>query len=373
MFHFLPPPLNSIVPFLIVLGVLVFFHELGHYLAARWMGVHVEAFSIGFGRVLARWRDRRGTEWRISLLPFGGYVKLHGQERPEEVGSDVRALWQPGRTFHEKSVARRAVVIAAGPIANFLLASLLFAGMFAWQGRPVLRSDATLGEVSADSPAARAGLLPGDVVLRVDDAPVASFADLRALVQPRPDARITVTLRRATAVLTVPLTTTSRVEDGQKLGTLGVAAGIDYVPVSVPRALLAGTAQTWDVGRQILSGIGQIVSGHRGAGDVGGFLRIAQLSGQQAALGLASLVNLVAILSVNLGLINLFPIPVLDGGHLLFYLVEAVRGRPLPPRAIEYGFRAGIALIAALFVFAAWNDLTHLGVVRWVAGLVGSS
>lgn len=371
MFHFLPPPLNSIVPFVIVLGVLVFFHELGHYLAARWMGVHVEAFSIGFGRKLASWRDRRGTEWRISLLPLGGYVKLHGQERPEDASADVRATWIAGRTFHEKQVWRRAIVIAAGPLANFLLAAVLYSALFALHGQPTQRLDPVVGEVQADSPAARAGIVAGDVIERIDGAPVASFNDIRTLVQPRPDTTIAVTVRHGEQENVLSLVTSGRTEGGKRIGALGITNAIDYARLPPGEALAQGVLQTWDVSRQTLAGVWQMLSGQRGADDLGGPLRIAQLSGQVAALGLASLVNFVAVLSVNLGLINLFPIPILDGGHLLFYLAEALRGRPLPPRAIEYGFRAGLALLAALFVFATWNDLTHLGLVRWVAHLVG--
>jgi regulator of sigma E protease len=373
VFHFLPPPLNTIVPFVIVLGVLVFFHELGHYLAARWMGVHVEAFSIGFGKVIARWRDRVGTEWRLSALPLGGYVKLHGQERPEDASADVQALWIPGRTFHEKQVWRRAIVIAAGPVANFVLAALLYAALFAVQGEPIANLNAVVGEVQAGSPAAKAGLQPGDTILRIDDAPVATFKDIQTLVLPHPETSLRLTLRRGDEQRTVSLLTSARLQDGRRVGALGITNAFRYKPLGPGQALVQGVAQTYEVSRETLAGVWQMISHQRGTDDLGGPLRIAQLSGQVAALGFASLVSFVALLSVNLGLINLFPIPVLDGGHLMFYLFEALRGRPLPQRAIEYGFRAGLALLAALFVFATWNDLTHLGVVRWVAGLVGSS
>lgn len=371
MFQALPPPLSYAIPFVIVLGVLVFFHELGHYLAARWMGVHVEAFSIGFGKVIARWRDRVGTEWRISVLPLGGYVKLHGQERPEEASADVRAAWVAGKTFHEKEVWRRAIVIAAGPVANFVLAAFLYGCLFATQGQPIANPAAVVGDVEPGTPAARAGVLPGDTIVRVGDAPVATFHDLQALVLPHPDAPLQVTIRRQGADHVVSLVTASRRENGHRVGALGVTNAVSYRKLDLGEAALRGVAQTYEVSRQTLAGVWQIIAHDRGADELGGPLRIAQLSGQVAALGFASLVSFVALLSVNLGLINLFPIPVLDGGHLMFYLFEAVRGRPLPPRAIEYGFRAGLALLAALFVFATWNDLTHLGVVRWVAALVG--
>lgn len=371
MFHVLPPPLNSIVPFLIVLGVLVFIHELGHYLAARWMGVHVEAFSIGFGRVLTRWTDRRGTEWRLSWLPLGGYVKLHGLERPEDAPDEVRAAWRQGHTFHEKSVGARAVVIAAGPVANFLLAVLLYAALFATAGQPVALLTPVVGEVQAGSAAAHAGLRPGDRILEIDGQKVGDFNDIRRLVMPHPATAMALAVGRGAATETVQLTTDATPEEGHPVGTLGITSAVAYHRLSPPAAALAGVTQTWEMTRQTLVGVWQVVTGQRSAADLGGPLRIAQLSGQVAALGLATLVNFVAVLSVNLGLINLFPIPILDGGHLLFYLAEAVRGRPLPPRAVEYGFRAGFALIAALFVFVTWNDLTHLGLMHWVASVLG--
>lgn len=362
---------RSIMAFVIVLGVLVFIHELGHYLAARLCGIRVETFSIGFGRALARWTDRHGTVWKLGWLPLGGYVKMHGQERPEDVPEEVRAAWVPGQTFHEKSVGRRSFAIAAGPLANFLLAAVLFAGLFAVVGRPTIPP--VLGEVMADSPAARGGLRQGDRVLAIDGAPVQTFEDLRRIVAARPAQDIRVRLSRAGAELELPvLTGESSASDGQRTGMLGVRNGeAEYRRLDPISAVEAGIGQTWNVTVQTLAGLWGMIAGGKGTEDLGGPLRIAQISGQVAELGLASLVSLIAILSVNLALINLFPIPILDGGHLLFNAVEAITGRPVPPRAQEYGYRAGLAVLAALFVFATWNDLSHLGVVRWVASLIG--
>jgi regulator of sigma E protease len=349
----MPDFLRTIISFAIVLGVLVFVHELGHYLAARWRGVHVETFSIGFGQALFHWTDRVGTVWKIAWIPLGGYVKLHGQERPEDVSAEDRAKWIAGRTFHEKSVGSRAIVVAAGPIANFLLAAVLFAVV----GRPVAQP--VVGEVVANSAAAHAGMLAHDRIVAIDGAPIHTFEDIQKAITPRPGQTMAVEVDRGGATRTLSVTTNARTEaGGARVGVLGIQGGaIAYQRMSLPAAI---------------AGLWQMISGQRGTGDLGGPLRIAQLSGQVAELGLASLVSFIAVLSVNLGLINLFPIPVLDGGHLLFYLVEAIRGRPIPPRAQEYGFRAGLALLACLFVFATWNDLSHLGLVRWVAGLIGS-
>jgi regulator of sigma E protease len=356
--------------FAIVLGVLVFFHELGHYLAARWRGVHVETFSIGFGRKIFGWRDRHGTEWRIAWLPLGGFVKLHGQEQPEEVSEETKAAWIAGRTFHEKPVISRAIVVAAGPIANFVLAFVLFAALFAVAGRPVV--EPVVGEVMAGSAAAKAGLVPGDRILAIDGAPVARFLDLQRIITAHPATTLDLTLLRDGASRHLAVTTGSHLVDGREAGLLGISGGsVRYERLSLPGAVAAGASETWLVLTETVDGVWQMVSGQRGTDDLGGPLRIAQLSGQVAATGFANLVSFIAVLSINLGLVNLFPIPVLDGGHLLFYLAEAIIGRPLPKRAQDYGFRAGIALLVGLFVFATWNDLAHLGIFRWVAHLAG--
>ena len=369
--HALPDFLRTALSFLVVLGVLVFVHELGHYLAARWRGVHVETFSIGFGRAIATWTDRVGTVWKIAWIPLGGYVKLHGQERPQDVAPEVRAAWIAGRTFHEKSVLSRAIVVAAGPAANFLLAAVLFTVLFASVGRPI--ATPVVGEVLADSAASRAGLQSGDRIDAIDGAKIKSFEDIQRIVSARPSEHMTMQVHRGAQEQTVTVLTDSRdAGHGRQVGVLGIRGGsADYQHMSLPAAVVGGIAQTWDVTAQTFDGVMQMLSGRRGTEDLGGPLRIAQLSGQVAELGVASLVSFIAVLSVNLGLINLFPIPILDGGHLLFYLAEAVRGRPIPPRAQEYGFRAGLALLAALFVFATWNDLAHIGLFRWVAGLIG--
>ena len=367
----MPDAFRSTLSFLVVLGVLVFIHELGHYLAARWRRVHVEVFSIGFGQSLARWTDRRGTVWKLAWLPLGGYVKLHGQERPEDVHEDVRAGWQPGRTFHEKSVASRAIVVAAGPIANFLLAALLFAAVFATVGRSP-PPGTLLGEVNAGSVAERAGLHPGDRIDAIDGVPVHDFEDIVRIVRAAPDKTLDLRISRDGNTRDVVVTAGSQVTDGVREGLLGIRNAVEKpVRLGPVAAMGAGLAQTWDIGRQTLVGLWQMISGQRGTDDLGGPVRIWKLSGVVAQLGVVNVVTFIAVLSINLGLINLLPIPVLDGGHLMFYLAEAVRGRPLPPRAQEYGYRAGFALIASLMLFVTWNDLSRSGAFRWLAALIG--
>jgi regulator of sigma E protease len=366
----IPDFVRSAAAFVVVLGVLVFVHELGHYLAARWRGVRVETFSIGFGRALASWTDRSGTVWKLAWLPLGGYVKLHGQERPQDVAEEVSAQWIPGQTFHDKPVLSRAIVVAAGPIANFVLAMVLFAGLFIALGTPVTLP--VVGAVLPDSAASRAGLMANDRVVSIGGQPIQTFEDLQHIITAHPAETLAMTIQRDGADRQVQVTTESRASGGHQVGLLGVRGGaVEYRHVSVPAAIWGGVTQTWTITTETFGGLAQMIAGSRGTEELGGPLRIAQLSGQIAQLGVASLVSFIGVLSVNLGLINLFPIPVLDGGHLLFYLAEALRGRPLPQRAQEYGFRAGLAFLACLFVFATWNDLTHLGLFRWVAGLIG--
>lgn len=370
MFDFLPEFLRTPVAFVVVLGVLVFIHEFGHYLAARLVGVHVEAFSIGFGRALYTWTDRKGTVWKVAWLPLGGYVKLHGQGRPEDLTDEERARRIPGETFHEKAIWRRSVVVAAGPGANFLLAVVLFAGLFAGLGRPTIAP--VLGEVVAGSAAASAGLQSGDRVLAIDGKKITRFEDLQHIVAAHPGTALRMQVRRDAAELDLSVTPKPEQSGGRTIGLLGVRGSVtEFTPVRTWEALPLGAVETWNVTVKTLAGLWTIVSTNKGADDLGGPLRIAQMSGEVAQYGFASLVTFIAVLSVNLALINLFPIPILDGGHLMFFLAEAVRGRPLPPRAQEYGLRAGFALLICLFVFATWNDLGHLGLFRWMAGLVG--
>lgn len=366
----LPSLPRTLIAFGLVLGVLVFIHELGHYLAARWRGIHVDAFSIGFGRPLLKGTDRRGTEWRLGWIPLGGYVKLHGQETPADASPEERARWRQGETFHEKPVSSRAIVVAAGPVANFLLAILLFAGLFATIGQPT--GGTGVGQVTEGSPAARAGILPGDQITALDDLRVSRFDQVQRYIQPRPGQPIAVRVLRDGAELTVTAIPERRENPSGVIGILGVQGGATKLERLDPlSALWAGAAQTWDVTWQTLVGIGEMLTGDRSAKELGGPIKIAEISGEAANLGIVPLINLMALLSVSLGLLNLFPIPLLDGGHLVFYAAEALRGRPLPARTQEYGFRAGFALLVTLFLFATWNDIASGSIGRWVTGLIG--
>ncbi len=368
----MPHALTTVLAFIIVLGVLVFIHEMGHYLAARWRGIHAEAFAVGFGRALWSRTDRRGTVWRIGMLPLGGYVKLHGMtnsfEGDQAAGENA---FRQGRAFFEKSVLSRAIVVAAGPVANFALAVVLFTLLFGIAGRVVPR--AVVGEVLPGSAAAAAGLQPGDRITGIDGAPINRFEDIQHIVVDAAGRTLSVSVMRGGRTLALPVTPHPRDRAAaHPVGMLGITSqGVDTEHLSPGRALIAGVAQTWTVARETLAGLWTIASTGRGSDELGGPLRIAQLSGQVAELGAQNFVNFIALLSINLGLINLFPVPVLDGGHLMFYAAEALRGRPLPERAQAFGQRAGVALIGALFVFATFNDLTHFGLFRWVSHLIG--
>ncbi|NVN11554.1 MULTISPECIES: RIP metalloprotease RseP [Nguyenibacter] len=367
----MPELLRTVLAFALVLGVLVFIHELGHYLAARWRGVHVEVFSIGFGRPLLRWHDRVGTEWRLCPIPLGGYVKPHGFEGPDEATPEQMAAWQPGRTFHDKPVLSRTIVIAAGPVFNFLLAIVLFAGLFATVGRPEIRN--VVGQVVSGSAAAAAGILPQDVIVRIGAHKVADVAGIQAVVAAEPGVKTDVTVHRGGHDVTLPVTIgTVAGESGARRGQLGVmftaAVSQRLGPVA---AVTAAFGETWRLSVQTLAGLWQMLTGQHSAKDLGGPLRIAQMSGQVAQYGVASLVSFMALLSINLGLINLLPIPVLDGGRLVFYGLEALLGRPVPRQVRDISFQAGFAVIAGLFLFSTFNDLSHFGLFRWVASLAG--
>ncbi|MBB2201217.1 RIP metalloprotease RseP [Gluconacetobacter tumulisoli] len=367
----MPDLIRTVLAFALVLGVLVFIHELGHYLAARWRGVHVEVFSIGFGRPLLRWHDKVGTEWRLCPVPLGGYVKPHGFEGPEDATPEQMAAWQPGRTFHDKPVLSRAIVIVAGPVFNFLLAIVLFAGLFAVSGRPEIRN--VVGQVVAGSAAANAGIRPDDVIVRIGDRAVANVADIQSRIAAEPGATTAITVHRAGRDIDLPVTIGAVTDQsGNRSGQLGVmfTATVGQ-PLSLPRAIISAVDETWHLSVQTLAGLWQMITGQHSAKDLGGPLRIAQMSGQVAQYGVASLVSFMALLSINLGLINLFPIPVLDGGRLVFYALEAILGRPVSRRVRDVSFQAGFAVIAGLFLFSTFNDLSHFGLFRWVASLTG--
>ncbi|HZH27061.1 MAG TPA: RIP metalloprotease RseP [Azospirillaceae bacterium] len=365
------------VPFILVLSVLVFVHEFGHFWVARRCGVKVEVFSIGFGPELFGRYDRTGTRWKVSAIPLGGYVKMFGDAdvasaRPADV-SGLNAVDLSG-SFHTKRLWQRAAIVAAGPIANFLFAILVFAGLFIAYGQPYTPPD--IGGVEENSPAAVAGLRPGDVIRSIDGRRVSRFEEIQQQVRMNADRTLTLEVERDGRMQEIQVTPQLRVEPDRfgnvhKFGRLGIArTGVEYKTHNPLSALRAAMAETWNVTTTTLGYLRDIILGLRGTEELGGPLRIAQVSGQAAQVGVVAVITLAALLSINLGLINLFPVPLLDGGHLLFYAIEAVRGRPLGERAQEYGLRLGFALVLTLMAFATWNDLVQLSVVQFIRDLV---
>jgi len=364
--------LGYIVPFLFVLSLVVFFHELGHFLIARWCGVRILVFSIGFGPEIVGFNDRHGTRWKIAAVPLGGYVKFFGDDSAASTPDTARiAAMNEGersQSFVGQSVAKRAAIVVAGPMANFLLAIVIFAGVFMIYGKQTM--SARVDSVQADSAAAAAGFQPGDLVTAIDGSPIADFADMQRVVSESAGRALQITVKRdgADKVLTATPTLSQEKDvfgNVHSIGLLGIRRStapedLKFQPVSPPEAVWMGAQETWFVIDRTLSYIGGVVVGREAANQLGGPIRIAEMSGQVATLGFVALIHLAAVLSVSIGLLNLFPIPLLDGGHLLFYAVEAVRGRPMSERAQEVGFRIGLAIVLMLMIFATFNDIVHL-------------
>ncbi len=395
--------LITLAAFIAVFSVVVVFHELGHYWAGRACGVRVEAFSLGFGRELFGWTDKLGARWRVAAIPLGGYVKFAGdhgaasvpdREALAALKAEIEARDGPGSTagiFHFKPVWQRAIVVAAGPIANFVLAILIFSLLVGVFGQ--LQAPSVIGAVRAETPAAEAGLQAGDRVVEANGRRIATFGDLMQFVMVRGDETVRLTIERSDVRQVIPVTLgrTTRPDSFGKdvslgyLGVEGVAPSefvrVRYNPIE---AVGEGAQSTWRIVEITGQYMSRVVTGRESADQLGGPLRIAGLSGQTAKDALAApggagdralslvvrLATLVAILSVGIGLLNLLPIPILDGGHLVYYAYEAVAGRPLGEAAQEWGFRVGLALVLGLMVFATWNDLRHFGAFDGLSGLL---
>ncbi|PYK75905.1 MAG: RIP metalloprotease RseP [Verrucomicrobia bacterium] len=370
--------LGYLIPFLFVLTLVVFFHELGHFVIARRCGVRVLVFSIGFGPELFGFNDRHGTRWKVSAIPLGGYVKFFGDENAASVPDPVAlaAMTEEDRrhSFIHQRVRARAAIVVAGPIANFLLAIVIFAALFMVFGKP--STSPRVDAVQPGSAAEIAGFKPGDLVLTIDGRPIESFPDMQQVVSTSAGEMLTFEVDRGGVRVTlkaVPALRESKDRFGNvhRIGVLGITRSpspddTHFQPVGPLKAFELGAQRTWFVVERTLSYIGGVISGREAADQLGGPIRIAQVSGQVASEGLPSLFSLAAVLSVSIGLLNLFPVPLLDGGHLLFYGIEAVRGKPLSERAQEVGFRIGLAIVVMLMIFATYNDILHLA-AQWTA------
>ncbi|HEX9807978.1 MAG TPA: RIP metalloprotease RseP [Alphaproteobacteria bacterium] len=362
--------------FLFILTVIVFFHELGHYYVARWNGVRVDVFSIGFGPELFGWNDRSGTRWKVSLLPLGGYVKMFGES--DESNGDDRGLTPQERavSFHYKSVGQRVAIVSAGPVANFVLAIVVLTGLFATTGEPF--TPAEIGAVQPGSAAEAAGFRPGDRFTAIGGARIERFEDVQRVVRSSPGQELVVTVRRGDETMDIRVVPerqelVDRFGNRSEIGLLGVSrTGNEFVRHDPLTAAVRAVAETWEISLYTLRAVGQIIAGTRGSDELGGPVRIAQMSGQVAEIGIASVFWFLAVLSINLGLINLFPVPMLDGGHLLFYGIEALRGRPASDRVMEISFRVGLGLVVALFLFVTVQDLMRFeGIANFIEDLAG--
>ncbi len=363
-----------IIPFILVLSVLVFVHEMGHYLVGRWSGIRVLAFSVGFGPELIGYTDGHGTRWKISAIPLGGYVKFYGDEDAASMpGADALAGMseaERGQTLAGAKLWKRAATVAAGPIANFILAIAIFAVLFSVYGKVV--ADPVVAEVRPDSAAQVAGVAVGDKLVALDGHEVSTFDEVRRYVSIRPLVPITVTVEREGARLDLPMVPkreeiTDQFGNKVELGLIGIVTNEQRGNFRVQQfspgaAIVEGFKETGNIITGTGRYIANIFAGRMRADQIGGPIRIAETTGQMATLGFVAVLNFAAVISVSLGLMNLLPVPVLDGGHLLLYALEALRGRPLNARVQEIVFRLGFALILTLMVFATWNDT----IGRWI-------
>ena len=364
--------IEYLVPFILILSVLVFVHEYGHFWVARRCGVFVETFSIGFGRELFGWHDRRGTRWRVAILPLGGYVRMRGDaseaSTPDRAALAHMTAEERARSFPAQPVMNRIAIVAAGPAANILFAIFAMAITFMTVGQPY--TPAVVGEVVAESPAESAGLQAGDRFVSLDGEQVHRFEDLQRIVSLHPGEELPAVIERNGETLRLPLTP-ERIErpdsygNPQAFGRIGVArTGYETVRHDPFTAVVEATHQSWVLTTTIADVIGQILTGTRSASEIGGVARIAHMSGEVTQIGFLAILNFMVLLSINLALINLLPVPMLDGGHLLFYVIEAFRGKPLPEKVQDAGLRIGFGMVIALMVFASWNDLVYFRVLE---------
>ncbi|WP_342362378.1 RIP metalloprotease RseP [Terrarubrum flagellatum] len=357
--------------FLFVLAVVVIVHEFGHYIVGRWCGVEVTTFSIGFGPELFGWTDKQGTRWRVAAVPLGGYVKFLGDANaasaPDADAVAAMPAEQRARSFPEKSIGQRAAIVAAGPIANFLLAIVIFAATAYFVGSAMLAP--RVAAVLPDSAAAAAGIQVGDVIESIDGQPIAGFSDIQRIVSQKAEIPLAIVVNRSGSSLQLTATPTLKTQKTplgtQRIGMLGLQASADPADLRVRHygpleAIGVGASETWQIVERSGAYFAGLFAGKESIDQMAGLPRIAMVSGQAAKAGFVPLITLAAILSVSIGLVNLVPIPMLDGGHLMFYLVEWARGRPLSERIQEYGFRIGLALVLMLMLFVTWNDIVAI-------------
>jgi len=364
----LPTVIQAALGFLLLIGPLVVLHELGHYLVARWCGVKADVFSMGFGKELLGWTDRRGTRWRVAAIPLGGYVQFAGdagassEPDPDKLAAMTEA--ERAQTFAVKPLWQRALIVAAGPVMNLLVAFAIFTAFHI--AFPVLNSPPVVGKIMAGSPAEQVGLRAGDRVLTVDSNRIDQFSDISKLVAAYPGRTVNLHIRRGGGEIDVPVTLATAVErdkfgNEMKLGRIGIAPAeavlVRLGPIDA--AALAGR-DCWNITTMIAVNLKQIITGERSIREMGGPVKTAKYSGEMLGEGWLDFTFFAALISINLAFINLLPIPTLDGGHLAFYAAEAIRRRPMGARSQDWAFRTGLAFVLALMLFVTINDLASL-------------
>lgn len=373
-----PGFLYTVLVFAGVIGTLVFVHEFGHYYVARLLGVRADTFAIGFGREVAGWTDKRGTRWRLGWLPFGGYVKFAGDaDESSRPAADIETTPLSVRAglFHFAPLSHKAMITAAGPATNFLFAILIYMALFIAVGAPT--TPALVGKVQPGGAAAAAGILPGDRIVAIDGAPIETFDALVGRVSSTLGEPLTLRIDRAGTIRTLeirPKLVTIADGFGNTLHTvrLGILSGpMRYERLGVLEAPGAAIRYAGETLRAQVIGLSQIITGHRSIKEMGGPIKSAQISGQVATLGWLTFAYFLAMFSINLGFINLLPIPMLDGGHLFLYALQAVRRRPLGVRVQQWAFLSGFAALVSLMVLLTWNDLGSIGVWKHLTGLLG--
>ena len=373
-----PGFLLTVLAFVAVIGPLVFVHEFGHYIVGRWCGVKAEAFSIGFGPELLAWVDKRGTRWRLAALPLGGYVRFKGDMN---AASQADPAWlqmsaqDRAESFPAKPVWQRAAIVAAGPAVNFLFAILLLGGLAYWKGDPV--SPPVVQQVAPASAAEKAGLRPGDRIVSIMGRQIDSFTDIAPIVSLRPGEVLPYVIERDGQRTAMTIAAGERIEKDRfgnifRLGQLGVMSDkVEFRDIALWEIPVVGTVRTGQMFVSAMDGLGQIITGRRSVKELGGPLKIADVSGQAAMMGLFGFLTFMALISINLGFINLLPIPMLDGGHLLFYGIEALQRRPVSPQVQEWAYRSGLALLMTVMVLVTFNDLSSFGLWKSLSGLIG--
>lgn len=363
--------IHNFFSFIVIISFIVFIHEFGHYWVAKKCGVKIDAFSIGFGPEIFGWNDKSGTRWKISAVPLGGYVKMHGDENaasvPDQAKLNAMSVEEKSGSLHAQNVWKRMAIVGAGPAANFILAIVILTGFFMAYGR--MQTSAIVGNVMEDSPAQEAGLIAGDSILSIRGEKISRFEDIVSIVSLNADVPLEVVIDRDGVQQTLSVTPrATEVEnvfgESDKRGLIGISPAVrgDHQTLSFVPAVGHAVAETWHMSIRTLEALWQMVTGQRPADQLSGILRIGDYSGKAVDMGTQMVLWFMAVLSINLGLINLFPIPMLDGGHLAIYTVEALRGRPLPEKVQEYCFRFGFAVLIGLMLFATFNDLKHFGV-----------